>query len=333
MAATAGPGALLLGVDGGGTHTRAVVALPGGQVLGHAEAGASNQATTGADGARRAIGLACADALAAAGARPSDVAGACLGLAGLDHPSDEAVFREVADALGLPVRPVLCNDSVIAWAGATGGAPGIAVIAGTGSVAYGRTGAGAGRRCGGWGGVLGDEGSAYRIAAQAVGRVLRGLDGRAAPSGLGPALARAAGLGEPGDLCLLARADRTVRAGLPVEAVLGALAPVVTTAALRGDPDACAIVADAGRDLADLAVAIAGALGMAEPAVHGLGSVLLSGGAVAAAMDAELLRRLGVRLLQPRHPALVGALILGHEAALGAVPEPDVASAWSAAVA
>lgn len=324
---------MLLGIDGGGTQTRAVLAEPGGAVRGRGVSGASNQATTGAAGARRALVLAWEAARAEAGAGPADVAGACFGLAGLDHPADEAAFRDATSSLGLPRPPTLCNDSVIAWAGATAGGPGIAVISGTGSVAYGRDASGRGRRAGGWGGVLGDEGSAFRIAAAAVNRVLRGVDGREPPSALGPTLARAAGLEAPADLCLLSRPDRAAAAGRPIEAVLAALAPAVTAAASAGDRDAAAIVAEAGRDVAALAAAIARGLGLQRPAVHGLGSVLLSGGPVAAAADAALRELLGVGMLPPRHPALVGALILAHEAAWGGPPPATTAAAWSAALA
>lgn len=300
-----------------------------GGVLGRAEAGASNQATTGPAGARRALAAAVGQACAAAGRPPSAVAGACFGLAGLDHPSDEAVFRAAVEPLGLGVPALLVNDAVIAWAGATGGAAGIAVIAGTGSVAYGRNGAGTGGRAGGWGGVLGDEGSAYRLAAGAVNRVLRAVDGRDRPTALAALLAAAAGVPDPADLCLLARAGRGE--GEPVEAVIARLAPAVAAAAAAGVPEAQALVDEAGAELASLAAALAARLGLEAPAVHGLGSVLLARGPVAQAADAQLRARLGVGLLPPRHPALVGALVLAHEQARGALPAESLCRAWGAA--
>ncbi len=321
---------LLLGVDGGGTHTRAIVGDMTGRVLGRAEAGASNQATTGSVTAGRALHSAVRDALTQASARPEDVAGACFGLAGLDRPSDEAAFRPVADGIGLPHRPVLVNDSVIAWAGATGGAPGIAVIAGTGSVAYGRGPDGRGRRGGGWGGVLGDEGSAFRIAAAAINRVLRGIDGREPPTGLGPLLAGAAGYDDPADLCLLARVDRA-SGGQPLEAAIAALAPVVTRAAEDGQPDAVAIVEEAGREVGLLALAIARGLGLDSPRVYGLGSVLLGDTPVRRACDGYLRQALGAGLLAPAYPALIGGLVLAHEAATGALPAPALVAGWGGA--
>ena len=123
-------GGLLLGLDGGGTHTRAVLAEIGGRILGHGAAGASNQATGGATAA--GVQLAAAVSAALGGRDPAQLAGVCLGLAGLDRPQDLQVYRPIVAALGLPAATRLVNDSEIAWAGATAGGAGIAIVAGTG---------------------------------------------------------------------------------------------------------------------------------------------------------------------------------------------------------
>ncbi len=254
---------VLLGVDGGGTHTRALVADASGSVLGRGESGTSNQATVGSGAAGLGIEHAVHAALASAGVGPADVDGACFGLAGLDRPQDERAFRPAVDGLGLGGPTAVVNDAVNAWAGATGGKPGIAVTAGTGSVAYGRSSDGREARAGGWGAPFGDEGSAYWIACEALRAVLRGVDGREPPSGLARGLARAAGFTDPADLCLLARADRTA-SGVPLEAAIGALAPAVVAGAEAGDPVAGAILDRAAEELAQLALAIAGAIGAAD---------------------------------------------------------------------
>ena len=326
---------LLLGVDGGGTHTRAVLADTAGRVLGRGEAGTANQATAGATAAVRAIVSAVRSACAVAGCRPEGIAAACFGLAGLDRPGDEEAFLPAVAELGLPHAAALVNDSVIAWAGATGGEPGVAVIAGTGSVAYGRNPGGAEHRAGGWGGPFGDEGSAFWIATEGIRRVLRAVDRRAGPTDLAIRLTRAAGFDHPADLCLLARADRAA-GGLPMETEIASLAPVVVAAAAAGDADAVAVVRGAARELADLATAVVAALSLA-PAhqhVHGLGSVLHQPGSaatpVALATGERLRAVLGVPLLPPRHNAAAGALILAAARARGGEPpEPAVVRAWA----
>lgn len=329
---------LLLGVDGGGTHTRAMVADASGRVLGRGEAGGSNQATLGSGAAGGGLAAAVRAALAEAGLRPADVDAACFGLAGYDRPQDEAAFRPAMDALGLGGPADLVNDAVIGWAGATGGEPGIAINAGTGSVGYGRSADGREARGGGWGAPFGDEGSAYWIGCEAIRRVLRGLDGRQPPSALAGPLASAAGVEDPADLCLLSRADRAA-AGTPVETAIAALAPAVVACAEAGDPDAAAILDRAAEELVQLALGIAAAIGAAgaPPPVYGLGSVLLPRAAdapdtaVARRVDRLLRARVGDGLHRPAHPALVGALVLAWRRARAGEPLPTgLAAKWSA---
>jgi N-acetylglucosamine kinase-like BadF-type ATPase len=326
---------ILLGVDGGGTHTRALLVDGTGRVLGRGSAGATNQATVGGGAAAEGLARAVGAALAAAGVGPGAVDAACFGLAGLDRPVDEGAFREAVDRLGLRGPVLLVNDAVNAWAGATGGQPGIAVNAGTGSVAYGRGPDGRAARAGGWGSPFGDEGSAYWIACQAVGRVLRGLDGREPPAAMAADLARAAGFEDPADLCLLARLDR-LEPGVPLEAALGRLAPTVVACAEAGDREAAGILDRAAEELARHALAIARAVAPPEapPPVYGLGSVLLpppgeDATPVGRRMD-RLLRAWGLGGLQrPRHSALVGAVVLAWEAVRPGEPVPeDLAASW-----
>ncbi len=326
---------LLLGVDGGGTRTRAAVADLDGRVLGRGEAGAANAATAGVQSAGRAIAAAVAAACATAGVVPGDVAAACFGLAGLDRPDDEPVFRRVVAAQGIGGECGLVNDAVIAWAGATGGRPGIAVVAGTGSIAYGRNRTGGEHRAGGWGAPIGDEGSAYWIACEAIRLVLAGVDRRQPPTDLAQPLTLAAGLRTPADLCLLARADGHLD-GRPAEAAIAALAPVVVQAAADGQPDAEVIVRAAARHLVRLVSAVAHALGMrgTRPDVFGLGSVLAPTAAgptpVARAADRTLRRSLGVPLRSTPHPPLAGALALAHGEGLGRPPEQLILERWAA---
>ncbi|MCJ8014126.1 N-acetylglucosamine kinase [Paenibacillus sp. KQZ6P-2] len=114
---------------------------------------------------------------------PLHVGCAVFGLAGLDTDYDRQVIEEfVREALArthvTADRIVVENDGVAALIGATGGAPGILIIAGTGSIVYGINNKGESARAGGWGHRVGDEGSGYWIAKQAINAVLRGFDRR-----------------------------------------------------------------------------------------------------------------------------------------------------------
>ena len=128
-------------------------------------------------------------------------------------------------------------------------------MAGTGSIAYGRRADGCTARAGGWGYLLGDEGSGYRIALEALQRVARAEDGRGMPTMLTRRLLTHLGLAAASELVPLVYGGRLDRAAL------AALAPLVLEEAEQGDPVAEAIVRGAAGELADLAGAVVRRLG------------------------------------------------------------------------
>jgi len=213
------------------------------------------------------------------------------------------------------VRLRLVHDSEIALVGGTGGRrDGVVVIAGTGSIAVGHDGAGRVVRAGGWGHVLGDEGSGYQIAQRGLNAATRARDGRGPATSLLESLPDAVGAASVEDL-----ASRIYLEGWPAGQI-AALAPVVLTAADEGDAVARGIVAAAGHELSRAAVAVIRALGKDETHLE----VVLSGGvfggspslveavrgeitAFAPAADVHL----------PLHEPVVGAAWLALEAARG----------------
>jgi N-acetylglucosamine kinase-like BadF-type ATPase len=152
----------LLGVDGGGTKTlAAVLDLDSGEVhLGHA--GPSNEDAVGSDAAVRALLAAADEAMDGAGITGDQLGSAVLAIAGTDT---SAIANAVTDAR--TDAWLVVNDVVGAWATATGGSPGVAVISGTGSNVFG-VGPGGAWRAGGWGHVLGDEGSGHWFGIQSI---------------------------------------------------------------------------------------------------------------------------------------------------------------------
>jgi glucosamine kinase len=153
----------VLGVDAGGSATRAVV-VADGEVLSRFEEPPLN-VLLHADAFERLAAVITASGAAAAG----------LGLAGLRGPEHAAeIERRLAAATGVEV--VVVDDTEAALAGAFGDAPGVIVIAGTGSNAFGRGPDGRTARAGGYGFLLGDEGGAYWFASQALRAALRSHD-------------------------------------------------------------------------------------------------------------------------------------------------------------
>jgi glucosamine kinase len=180
-----------LGIDGGGTKTTCAVGDES-RLIATATAGPSNVVRVGEVQARKSLQQAVGQACAAAGITPAQVESTCVGGAGAARPElAEIVRRSLAEVLTTPIDVV--GDMQIALEAAFDDGPGVVVIAGTGSIAYGRDRQGRTVRAGGWGFAIGDEGSAHWIGRTAVSAVLRAADvadrGLAdlGPADLGPA--------------------------------------------------------------------------------------------------------------------------------------------------
>ena len=165
------------GVDGGGSKTQVVVMDSEYRVLGEGTAGPSNPLRVGIANAAAAIREAIDKACSSAQVRRTDIVVAQIGLAGARRQELRARVREALSNLGIGEIEVV-SDSDIALYGATDGEPGLVVIAGTGSVCCGINARGKQMCAGGWGPLVGDEGSGSWIARQALRAIARASDGR-----------------------------------------------------------------------------------------------------------------------------------------------------------
>lgn len=294
----------LLAVDGGGTKTELALVEPDGKVIRRLALGPSNYQNVGVDAARSVLHEGISELKSEAG---GELLGACLGLAGLDTPTDERIYRDMVDQLfGTDAAKVrIENDCFIALHSGTLGAAGIAIIAGTGSMAIGVDEGGQRARSGGWGYRFGDEGSGYFIGYQAFVRAVRSRDGRAPQTVLATMIEEK--LGSPlFDLVTRYTAED------PGPDTIGALAPLVTEAARSGDLVARQILADAADELVLAAKAIWKQLTFDRRPVP----VVLAGGAfnsdlLREQVEAGLCRDLGdVECLRPAVPPVAGACIL-----------------------
>lgn len=167
----------VLGIDGGGSKTVCILMDGTGQVLGRGEAGASNYQSIGVAATLQSIQSAILTTVVEAQkfTNTIKVEAICLGLAGVGRAADidvvKSLVQELQNSKLLPITWVLppsniviCNDALIALVGGVGNPVGIVVAAGTGSIIFGRNHLGNTKRVGGWGHILGDEGSAYKIA-------------------------------------------------------------------------------------------------------------------------------------------------------------------------
>jgi len=165
-----------IGFDGGGTKTDCVLLNARGDVIGEGHGGPANPLRSGYDGAFSSLREAAAGAMAAGKIRPAEITSVCAGLAGAGRRS---VVRRMMVFLSQEFPAALtqvATDYEVALESAVGSGPGVVLIAGTGSVAYGRNAAGDTARAGGYGPLLGDEGSAFEIGRRAVSAVAHSRD-------------------------------------------------------------------------------------------------------------------------------------------------------------
>lgn len=260
---------LLLGIDGGGSKTRALIADRDGTVLGAGTAGTSNYQAIGFPAATKALEAAIARAARAAGIRQThDFCAACFGLAGVDRPEDHAIFGTWLDQSHIAERHMVVNDGELVLAAGTPEGWGLALICGTGAICFGRDQAGHKARAGGWGYLLGDEGSGYDIARQALRIATQTIDGRAEAHTILQATLSHWGVQTPEQLMArIYRADTS-------RADLASLAGQIVTLADAGDRDAMALLVDAANELARLIRAVVQRLDLDAPPIAFGGGLL-----------------------------------------------------------
>lgn len=239
----------MLGVDGGGSKTRAVVADGVGEVLGEGLAGPSNPLRVGVAEAANAIRDAADRACAEAGVRRVEIVAAEVGLAGVKRADIRERMRAAVVELGIKTVEVV-TDADIALYGATEGKPGLVIIAGTGSVCCGVNARGRRACAGGWGPVVGDEGSGSWIARRALQAVAHATDGRGRKTALVEAACEYFNVAQAEDLSTAVYAPNVTNSR-----IAGYGSRVVDVAKKR-DPVAREIVEAAGRELARAAAAV-----------------------------------------------------------------------------
>ena len=181
------PGDLLLAVDGGGTKTACCVARAGAgndfAILSRAQAGPSNPRGVGIETSAAAIQTAVAEAFRAANVDARQCEHALLAIAGTLDPATSAALTARLIALDVASQPMVISDLFPLLDSSTAGAS-FGLIGGTGSVGIGRNAKGEVAIAGGWGHILGDEGSGFAIGREALQQALQALDSTGFPHGL-----------------------------------------------------------------------------------------------------------------------------------------------------
>jgi glucosamine kinase len=232
---------IVIGIDGGGSKTRVVVADERGTQLGEVVGPASGVKPGQSEAAADVIAAAVRDALASCEMTHVVPKVLCVGVAGVGRDEERQALWQALVGRELAEEVVVHPDFSIALDDAFDDGPGILLISGTGSVAFGRGPSGAVARCGGWGAVCGDEGSGAWIGRRALSVVTASADGREPATALMGAVLTAAQVNEPQELIPWA-AQAT-------PSQLAALAPVVSSVADAGDLRANALISLAVEEL------------------------------------------------------------------------------------
>jgi N-acetylglucosamine kinase-like BadF-type ATPase len=165
----------VLGIDAGGTKTMCLLADGKGQIVGEARGGGANLQAAGELEVEKVLHHVMDAAIGNRDVRPAAI---CLGIAGVDRPEDTAAVHGIMRRIGFKAQVIVVNDALVALVAGAGDAEGVVVVAGTGSIAYGRDASGRAARAGGWGYLLGDEGGGFWIGRAALMAVVRQFDGR-----------------------------------------------------------------------------------------------------------------------------------------------------------
>ena len=297
---------MFVGVDGGGSKTAFILVDREGLVRATHVAGGSYYLAIGMDALGELVTTSLDSLLAKAGVAAGNVEYAFFGLPAYGEDREAAAQMDRLPEQRLKRDVFLCgNDMICGWAGSLECRDGINVVAGTGSIAYGERLTTA-ARCGGWGELFGDEGSAYWIACRGLDLFARMSDGRATRGPLYELMRERVGITDDLEMCghvyVTLRGDR---------ARIAQLCPLVVEAATMGDVAANAILEQAAHELASLVEATRARLGFAADErvdVSWSGGVF-EGAGMMARFGMALAARGPFRLREPAFPPVIGAVL------------------------
>jgi N-acetylglucosamine kinase len=242
----------VLGIDVGGSKTVCLLADEAGTVLAVVRGPGANLQAAGELQLEKIVHRVMEDALVGRD-RPAVV---CIGIAGVDRDDDARVVSSIMQRISRGARLVVVNDALIALVASAGESPGIVVIAGTGSIAFGRNARGLAARSGGWGHMIGDEGSGYWIGREALAAAVREVDGRGPHTALTEDVLAHFGVQDAAGLVAIVYNREVPRANV------ASLGPIVQRARERGDAVATQILERAADELSLAAASVAARLEM-----------------------------------------------------------------------
>ncbi len=289
----------IAGIDGGGTHTRLELRDDQNRLVCRREFGPFNLNSIGEAAFRGLFKEIFADCGGAAACERI-----CFGAAGISNPRVENILGEELEEAGFRGAWKLCGDQEIALRGAMDG-PGVAVIAGTGSICFGKNQAGETARSGGYGHLIDDGGSGYALGRDVLSQAVKALDGRGKGNAILQRVYDRLPGNTPGEIVSFVYSPDTRKSHI------AAFSSIALELAEAGDETAAEILDQGAKDLAELTVAVQGRLGLSGCPIALLGGLLA---------EDNPYRRVVVRQMQvlgapmaPAHDALWGAAQMAWE--------------------
>ncbi|MDD2430263.1 MAG: BadF/BadG/BcrA/BcrD ATPase family protein [Firmicutes bacterium] len=303
----------VLAVDGGQSTTLSVIAKTDGTILGAGLGGPANHLhEEGAkERCKKSIRDSLLGAMLEADLKSVSFDHVVLGMTGATDLMKSLIWEVLRDYTTLE-HFQFEHDSVTAWAGGTGGEPGVVVIGGTGSVALAVDSKGNRARVGGWGYYMGDEGSAYQIALMALSAATKGYEGRGPKTTLSQAFVDHFGVDDLWGVHAKVYSSEMDRADL------AKLSKIVGDGANKGDQVCLNIMSKAAHELALLVIAAAAKVDFTdvEPIVSTAGGVWKAGLPIWKPFELEVLGSVdNAKVTKPIYPPSIGALVLALKGA------------------
>ena len=297
----------IIGIDGGGTKTVGLLATDTGECITKVQAGPSNYHVVGIEKTHEVLNEIITRLTPHCGRTPLQSILVCIGMAGLGREDDRIVIGKICDQIGISKNRILTHDAHIALVGGTGKQAGVIVISGTGSIVYGLNESGKEVRAGGWGYLLGDEGSGYDIALKGLQAIAHAADRRGRPTLLTDLILQRIILNTPNELIGWTHAASRDE--------IAQLAGLVFEAAELKDERAIQIVDDAFSELACAVETVTVQLDFSKQF-----DIVFSGGILLnQPMLADKLQRwiekiiIGSTVIRPKHEPAYGAVLLAIE--------------------
>lgn len=297
----------IIGIDGGGTKTLGYLSDYNGNILSAAKSGTSNYLSAGIETAKESLKNVILSLCAAKNITKDKIGLISLGLAGAGREKDNQVINNLLIDLGINGKKIINNDAYISLVGAHGKSKGIITISGTGSITLGLNKDKEMFRTGGWGHILGDEGSGYYFAREGLVAIMKSYDGRGKPTSLTNKILRYLNLANIDELITY------VYDNLNDKSKISILSKLVIESAKQNDKVAKAIIRNGIEELVSMTTTVVGEVG--EPMDIALAGGIFENSLHMKEIFIKALKNKNSKLnvVDTKYSSVVGALIVGWE--------------------